>query len=240
MVAEHKITRWKKADSAWLALAVLAHCALLLLPVGQPQSPADLRPVLALKLIPFALKMEQQPVTGTQPLQASLQKTDPLPLPDIGSKSAPPTTLAALTKLPSPDQSTTKPEVDSFSAARLVDLVARSTFTQAPSPVSRQLGSTDISRQAPSWRSRTRTDVLLPEQNRFDGVLAPLKTEMVDRWLAADGSHNVVVNLPGGETLCGRAEAWNPMQPLVENIMLFRECGGGGKRTFTMAARDTP
>lgn len=240
MVAEHKVTRWKKTDSAWLALAVLAHAALLLLPLGQPQSPANLRPVLALKLIPFTLKMEPQPVAEIQPLPAPLQKPGPLPSPDIDSKSAPPAALAALTKLPTPDQSTTKPAVESFSAARLVDLVARSTFTQSPSAVSRQLGSIDISRQAPAWRSRNRTDAIMSGPNRFDGMLAPLETEVVDRWQAADGSHNVVVNLPGGETLCGRAEAWNPMQPLVEHIMMFRECGGGGKRTFTMAAREAP
>jgi len=80
----------------------------------------------------------------------------------------------------------------------------------------------------------------MPEGNTFDGMMAPVETELVDRWQAADGSANVVINTPNGDTLCGRAEAWNPMQPLLEHLMMFRSCGGGGKRTFSMAAREPP
>lgn len=79
----------------------------------------------------------------------------------------------------------------------------------------------------------------MPEGNTFDGMMAPGESELVDRWQAADGSSNMVINTPNGETLCGRAEAWNPMQPLLEHLMMFRSCGGG-KRTFSMAARELP
>ncbi|MFB3078583.1 MAG: hypothetical protein ACE1Y4_11335, partial [Lysobacterales bacterium] len=72
------------------------------------------------------------------------------------------------------------------------------------------------------------------EDNMFNGMVLPSKTEIVDRWLAADGSHNVVINTPTGHTLCGRVLAWNPLQPLVEHVMQFYPCGGGGKRTFEM------
>ena len=75
------------------------------------------------------------------------------------------------------------------------------------------------------------------EENLFNGLVVPRKTEIVDRWLAADGSHNVVINTPTGDTLCGRALPWNPMQPLVEHVMQFRLCGGGGQRSFTMPQR---
>ena len=70
------------------------------------------------------------------------------------------------------------------------------------------------------------------EPNRFAGLFARESVEIVDRWLAADGSHNVVINTPSGETYCGRAEAWSPLNPLLEPIMMWRPCGGGGKRTF--------
>ena len=80
----------------------------------------------------------------------------------------------------------------------------------------------------------------MPERNTFDGMMAPVETELVDRWQASDGSSNVVINTPNGDTFCGRAEAWNPMQPLVEHLTMFRSCGGGGKRTFSMAARELP
>jgi len=75
------------------------------------------------------------------------------------------------------------------------------------------------------------------EDNLFNGMAPPNKTEIADRWLAADGSHNVVINTPSGQTFCGRALAWDPMQPLVEHVMQFRPCGGGGERTFKMTQR---
>ncbi len=64
----------------------------------------------------------------------------------------------------------------------------------------------------------------------------PGKTEIVDRWLAADGSQNVVINTPG-HTLCGRLLAWDPMQPLIEHVVQYRPCGGGGKRVLEMTQR---
>jgi hypothetical protein len=110
-------------------------------------------------------------------------------------------------------------------------MARQSTLDARPSRPLRQLGNIPARDQLPAWS---------PSGNLFDGMVAPPETEIVDRWLAADGSQNVVVNLPSGETLCGRAEAWNPMQALVEHVMMFRSCGGGGKRTFEMASRETP
>jgi hypothetical protein len=75
------------------------------------------------------------------------------------------------------------------------------------------------------------------ENNMFNGMTVPRKVEIVDRWLSSDGSHNVVINTPTGDTFCGRGLAWDPMQPLVEHVMQFRPCGGGGKRTFEMPDR---
>ena len=68
-------------------------------------------------------------------------------------------------------------------------------------------------------------------------MMAPAETQVIDRWLAAVGSHNVVVETSSGNTYCGRATAWNPMNPLFEPVMQYRPCGGGGKRTFTMPDR---
>jgi hypothetical protein len=59
---------------------------------------------------------------------------------------------------------------------------------------------------------------------------------MVDQWLAADGSHNVMIRTSTGQVLCGRAESWNPMSPLVEPVMTYRACGDG-RRTFEMPER---
>jgi hypothetical protein len=83
-----------------------------------------------------------------------------------------------------------------------------------------------------NWRPR-----IIPTDTIFNGRMLPQKTGILDRWLAADGSQNVVINTPRGDTLCGRAEPWNPMSPLVEPVMMFRPCAGGGRRTFSMPDR---
>jgi hypothetical protein len=78
----------------------------------------------------------------------------------------------------------------------------------------------------PNWRSGTPAE----------GAAPPAKTGIVDQWLAADGSRNVMIRTPAGQLLCGRAEAWNPMSPLVEPVMMYRACGAG-RRTFELPAR---
>jgi hypothetical protein len=72
----------------------------------------------------------------------------------------------------------------------------------------------------PDWRPGTRLG-----RSRFDGRALAERVEIVDRWLASDGSHNVMIETSTGEMLCGRAAAWDPMQPLVEPVMMYRSCG---------------
>jgi hypothetical protein len=68
------------------------------------------------------------------------------------------------------------------------------------------------------------------------GADLPSRNGVIDHWLAADGSHNFMIRASNGQVLCGRAEAWNPMSPLVEPVMMYRACGNG-RRTFEMPAR---
>lgn len=75
------------------------------------------------------------------------------------------------------------------------------------------------------------------EDERLGGAALPERIEIVDRWLAADGSHNVLLRIPGGEILCGRAQPWDPLRPLFEPVMMYRQCGRGGMRTFDMPER---
>ena len=244
MAAACSATRWKKTDLAWLALAIGIHCALLLLPLHQPSSPPEPRPAITVNLVPVIGGIKTQTTPVIVPLLAAKQPTAPASQPSGEANTAPPTSISARVSAPAnpglPDQTTTPIEVNRMSAARLVDLVSRMSFTEAPTPAARQLGAKEYSKQAPSWRTGARAGAIGPERNRFEGMMAPAETELVDRWQAADSSQNVVINTPGGETLCGRAEAWDPMQPLVEHLMMFRSCGGGGKRTFTMDRRELP
>lgn len=118
------------------------------------------------------------------------------------------------------------------STAFLMSSISDIEWSEPPAQNTRQLGV--LAPQDPAEGRRFSLDA---EPNIFEGMFLPNKTEIVDRWLASDGSHNVVINTPGGETLCGRGMAWDPMQPLVEHVMQFRFCGGGGKRSFEMPAR---
>jgi hypothetical protein len=114
------------------------------------------------------------------------------------------------------------------SAAYLLDLAGRREWRLTEPAETRKLGKF-VPGPPANWRSATAL-----EPNRFDGMATAAELEVVDRWLAADGSQNTVVTTPDGETYCGRQEAWNPMSPLLEPLMQFRACGGGGKPTFEM------
>ena len=248
-MASSSLKRWKKTDFAWLALAVGIHCALLLLPLHRLLLPADLgqaepRRAITVDLVPYRRVMQAETIPDAQPFMASKVTVATPSRPGSESSTAPPTPILAPVSTAADqslvDENTTKAGIKRISAARLVDLVSRMSFTEVQTPAPRQLGSSEYRKQANSWRTGAGGSTLMPERNTFAGMMAPVETELVDRWQATDGSNNVVINTPNGDTLCGRAEAWNPMQPLVEHLMMFRSCGGGGKRTFSMAARELP
>jgi len=202
--------------AGWLLVAILVHALLLLLP--NPR--------------------EQQGDNGWAGLRVSL----------LAPAAAPPTALVTAPELkesPAPPRATSQParqaaplpgsvtEVPARparpSAAYLLDLVRRREWRLPQPGSSRQLGVFAPQPLPPNWQS---SPAAAP--TRFAGAAPAGRTEVVDRWLAADGSHNVVVTTPGGETFCGRSEPWNPMNPLFEPVRVFRSCGGGGERTFDM------
>ena len=248
-MAAPSLTRWKKTDFTWLVLAIGVHCALLLVPLHPLQLPADLgqaesRKAITVDLVPYPRVMNAKKIPDLETFMASKETVDTPSTPGGESSTAPPTPISAPASTAAnpgrADDTKAKAGIKRISAARLVDLVSRMSFTEMPTPARRQLGSSEYSKRPPSWRTGAEGNAPIPERNTFDGMMAPVETELVDRWQAADGSNNVVINTPNGDALCGRAEAWNPMQPLVEHLMMFRSCGGGGKRTFSMAARELP
>ncbi|MFC1720590.1 hypothetical protein ACFL00_05605, partial [Pseudomonadota bacterium] len=116
--------------------------------------------------------------------------------------------------------------------ATLLDSASRLEWSFPKARQKRQLGVHQPQEIPENWRPSIRM-----EDNLFDGMTVPGKTEVVDEWLANDGSYNVVINTPSGETLCGSKQAWDPMNPMLEHLTLFRKCGGGGKRSFKMPDR---
>ena len=220
-------TRWRKQDAAWLALAVSAHALLLLIPLGQEGPAVVTAHAVTVELTHWsgapATDRPQIPEVAADPTN-NVRAPKPIP---FTPRETPGTTADHRVSDP---VSTKDTVTDRLTTARLLHLARHSTLEAQPSRTLRELGAIPARAQPPGWNR---------PGNLFDGMIAPPETEIVDRWLAADGSHNVVVNLPNGETVCGRAEAWNPMQPLVEHVMMFRNCGGG-KRTFEMASREMP
>lgn len=73
--------------------------------------------------------------------------------------------------------------------------------------------------------------VLPISPNTFDDYVLSGEQEILDQWMEPNGVINAVVKLPNGQILCGSAKPWDPMNPLVEHVAMYRACGGGGKRT---------
>lgn len=77
--------------------------------------------------------------------------------------------------------------------------------------------------------------VLPSTPTRFAAHMLPLEAEVLDHWQEAGGVQRVVIRSTDGDTYCGRREAWDPLNPLFEPVMLFHRCGGGGRRKLTAA-----
>jgi hypothetical protein len=219
-------------DGRWLLAAVLLHALILTIPVDLAETPQTRPQRIALALQPRWRPLIPQPV---QP-EAAVKAPDPaIPAPEKIPDSAVQQQDAASTLSDPPQQNS-----PALSLARLLDSASMINWELPEERASRQLGVFTPQPVPENWRPR-----ILVEDNRFDDAVLPTRVLIVDRWLAADGSHNVVIETPTGHTLCGRAEPWNPMNPLFEPIMMFRPCGGGGERTFKMphrfhARRDLP
>lgn len=222
------IKHWDAQDGLWLCLAIVFHALLLLIPVLQKNytstSTAPLNiTLLAPPPIEHPFVEEPEPIKTESPAVKNKTVTpDEQSMPD-------------LTNLEEPeDQADQKPPVNEviLTTARLLASAKEIEWPVPNEDNSLRLGVFVPQALSENWRSG-----ISIENNLFNGLVLPNKTEIVDRWLAADGSHNVVINTPSGQTFCGRALAWDPMQPLVEHVMQFRPCGGGGERTFKMTQR---
>jgi len=240
MQAKRFTKRWKKSDAGWLSLAVMVHAAVVLWPMHFGGKTRVLVPSLTVSLVPFRTPsqktVERLPEPAPQ-IPDNREFVTPAAKP---TPSRPQNAIRTPVK-PSPEEPADEAAVTPpLSIASLIESAYRADLDKPDETRAQTLGVHTPQPLPANWRRGAGAPGLMGETNLFDGMVAPDSVEIVDRWIAADGSHNVVVNLPGGETMCGRAEAWDPLQPLVEHIMMFRNCGGGGKRTFSMASVKTP
>jgi hypothetical protein len=212
--------------AGWLAAAVLLHALLLLIPAQRGLAPGP-----AAKSLAVVLTKAWQAAPGTAKLNRDRAEAEPLPpppeprsapepappsTPDRPADQAPRPAAPARGDAPSPDAGAPDPAA---TAARLLDLANPREWRLPEKSGERRPGEPALPLQ-PDWRPGTQLG-----RSRFDGRALAERVEIVDRWLASDGSHNVMIETPTGEMLCGRAAAWDPMQPLVEPVMMYRSCG---------------
>lgn len=221
----------------WLAVAVVLHALLLLIPARQDLLPGPTLTTLtvALSRIWRAPPQANSTDSGRSELTPAERRPAQPGTPNAGSPrvASPPTAAppvaAPRAESPSPSPGAGVQPGDTRAAvttARLLDFAHRREWNLPEPSDPPRLGVPTPHPPPPNWRSDTPAE----------GAALPAKTGIVDQWLAADGSRNVMIRTPTGQVLCGRAEAWNPMSPLVEPVMMYRACGGG-RRTFEMPAR---
>lgn len=227
------VKRWDAQDSLWLCLAIALHACLLLIPAMQ----------------------KDHTITRTGPLNITLLSPEPIEKPLVEEAEIKQAALPAIkNKTLAPDDPP-EPELTYLeqaehradqhppgeevilTTARLLDSARKMEWPAPTGDDSRRLGVFVPQPLPENWRSGGGIEDNILNPMILNPIVRPGKTEIVDRWLAADGSHNVIISTPGGQTLCGRALAWDPMWPLVEHVMQFRPCGGGGKRILEMVQR---
>lgn len=212
--------RLNRRDGVLFGIVVLLHALLLLVPFQHSPPGTEVSQVVSVTLL---APRKEEPI---------FQEEEIPPAQDVTPRQATP--LAELPAPPEPITMESSPEepLVTTTTALLLDSASHFKWPAVEKDKSRQLGVFVPQAVPENWRPS-----IVEEDNLFNGMILPTRTETVDRWLAADGSHNVVLNTPSGKTLCGRARPWDPMNPELEPVMNFWECGGGGKRDFKMPER---
>ena len=244
----------RPADLRWLLIAVALHALLLTVPLkklapGAVGSPAQ----IVVRLISGMAETASEDSVNdddaeeiTQP-----QATDiPAPATSVESKSISPTEPRVETKQEAPSlplieitplvpEPNAEPPVTTARLIGLRDTIGEKVPLKENDDTSpRRLGTPERYAEPSNWQRYLGAEALAPLDNTFNDKTVPAKVEIVDRWLAADGSHNVIVETPTGHKLCGRATAWDPMRPLIEPIMHWKICGGDGARPFDFKPRE--
>jgi len=217
-------------DLTFLALAVAVHAALLLLPLkAWHASQPELSDRLTVRLRPFAIPAESFPRIEPEPDPPTREAAPPVEKPAFQTDQRKPAMAFSLEEIPPPPAESQVQKLDSRQLRRLAEQT--DLISQKPGSES-QLGSATEYKAPANWKRHAGAPFFAGFDNRSHVVTLPEDVEIEDRWQANDGSHQVLVNLPSGEIMCGRAEAYNPMQPLVEPIMMFTICGK--KSTFSV------
>lgn len=221
----------RKARFAWwLAAAVFLHGPLLLIPAR-----LHLARTPALQALSVTLSTGWRPLPPTRPTESALgdRSTE---APRQAPQGSPPArsarSFAAPGAPPSPPPGAAAGENDArapVTLARLLDDARRREWGLPKPPAPPRLGQ----HAPPPPDPRPVAPATSVTQSSAAG---PSRAGIVDQWVAADGSRNRMIRTPSGDLLCGRVEAWSPLNPLFEPVMTYRACGAG-RPTFEMPPR---
>jgi hypothetical protein len=232
------------ADGRWLLVAVALHALILLIPSNQlPKNTLWGSAELMVRLISIPQEVESEsfddePVRVETPMWPRILKKVELP-----ARTNP------LEKKESEAEVMKQEEIlpaDTLNVSSASLMGMRSSLTDKVPLESDnrihayRLGAPRSTELPANWQPHVGAEALAPLDNTFNGMTVPEAVEIVDRWVAIDGSHNVIVETPAGLRLCGRARAWDPMRPMIEPLMQFSVCGGDGARPFRFKRRERP
>ena len=211
----------KAADYLWAGVALLTHGALLFIPFSMPDEVAPKSETIS---VTFVTPPQVEPAEE-KPVESQLATTQP----DIKPENKP----ASVTPEPTePQEQVPEPLLDkihalpkSVSTARLLQRAADFNLSTAVKDKPLTLGAFS----APPLPSNFAPS-LTKDDNLFDGKIAMIGSEVVDEWVDASGGYNVRVKLPSGRVLCGQAQPYSSMNPLVEHVTMWQSCGGDGKK----------
>jgi hypothetical protein len=196
----------------WLAAAVLLHALALLIPARQHFSPTA-----AVHSLTIALSGGRR--APPQPPAAEISPADRAVNPAPESVQVPARARPTPAKAPAPERPSPAATVGAqarepgspVTAARLLDDALRREWNVPETVDPRRLGVFEPTPSEP-WAATPATSA------GHGGAGQPAGNGVIDQWL------------------CGRAEAWDPMSPLIEPVIMYRACGDG-RRSFEMPPR---
>jgi len=213
--------RFKALDYLWVGVALLFHAMLLLMPFSMPNEVAPKSETISVTFVtpPEAETPEEQPV------ESELATTQPDTKPEKKPASITTAPLEPQEQVPEPLLDTIQALPKPVSAAQLLQSAADFNLSTPVKDKSLTLGAFSAPPLPANFAPSLKID-----DNLFDGRIAMADSEIMDEWVDASGGYNVVVKLPSGRVLCGQAQPYSSMDPLVEHVTMWQSCGGDGKR----------
>ena len=199
----------------------MIHGALLLMPFSMPREVAPESETISVTFVvpPQVKPPEEQPVER----QLATQPSDIIPEEKPALLAPEPEEPQAQEPEPLPDTIQVLPK--RVSAAQLLQSSADFNLSAPEQQKSQALGTFSAPPLPRNWAPSLTID-----DNLFDGRMAMANSEVMDEWVDAGGEYNVIVKLPSGRVLCGQAQPYSSMDPLVEHVTMWQSCGGDGKR----------